>query len=150
MITKVISEMDPEIFVIDIKLHRSKMSTLDVQVDTDEGITLDQVTRISRRIGRFLDEELELEFAYKLDVGSPGVGKPLKVLRQYNKNVGRELKVRMNTGEEFKGKLISVDDKGILLEIKRKIKGKGKKVEVVEKSVDFEQIKEAKIQVSFK
>ena len=70
---------------------RSKV--LEVYVDTDAGITIDVCTAISRELSEALDAQEIILGAYRLDVSSPDLGRPLRVLRQYVKNIGRTLSI---------------------------------------------------------
>lgn len=154
-----IHEINPDIYVVEMELHRSKISVLRILIDTDEGINISDCRAVSRNISRYLEGEEEegneiFNFRYNLEVGSPGVGRPLKLLRQYHKNVGRDLKVKLLEGEEVKGKLTEVQDGFIFLLPQAKKKGKKgstpKKEDVELLKIDFEDIKEAKVLVSFK
>lgn len=70
---------------------RSKV--LEVYVDTDDGITIDICTAISRELSEALDAQEVIMGAYRLDVSSPDLARPIRVLRQYTKNTGRLLSV---------------------------------------------------------
>lgn len=156
-LTQIIHEVNPEIFVVEMEVHRSKTSTVRILIDTDEGIQIGECRHVSRKISRYLEEEEDLfPFRYHLEVGSPGVGKPLKLLRQYHKNRGRNLKVRFKDGREFEGELMEVGEDHIVLqpEVKKKKKKKpGNKNEEEDSgplTLNFEDIHEAKVLVSFK
>lgn len=75
---------------------------IQVFVETDEGITIAQCGEISRELGARLDALNLLNEPYELEVSSPGVEKPLKLLRQYKKNVGRKFKIYYCEGIERK------------------------------------------------
>ena len=90
-IVAVIEQTEPDVFIVDMSLNRGKANTLHIRVDTDNGISLAQCTQISRADGRELEEMPEMDFPYRLEVSSPGVGFPLKLHRQYVQNKGRHL-----------------------------------------------------------
>lgn len=136
----------PELFLVEVKMLPN--NKLIIHVDGDEGISIQDCAAISRHVGFHLEEENTIEKAYNLEVSSPGVGEPLKLQRQYLKNVGRELSVKLNGGEIKEGKLLSVEDQGITIEAK--VKEKGKKAQLVETSIDFSNITETKVLISFK
>ncbi|MEL6593103.1 MAG: hypothetical protein AAFQ68_23595 [Bacteroidota bacterium] len=145
-----IAEVNPEAFVVDISLKKGKKSTLFVRVDTDKGISLSECTSISRAIGQLLEEEKELDFAYRLEVSSPGVGFPLKLHRQYVQNIGRHLSVINHGGHEIQGKLLEVEEEHILLAPIVKAKQKNKKAGTAEpKQIQFSEIKESKVIIVF-
>ncbi|MCB0631079.1 MAG: ribosome assembly cofactor RimP [Saprospiraceae bacterium] len=136
-------------FLIELKLHPN--NKLDVFVDSDTGITLERCQKISRYLEAFLDESGMLGEKYILEVSSPGVSRPLQLLRQYPKNIGRKLKVKLKDGSEVEGVLETVNEQTITLE--RKIvekEGKKKKRLTVSTAFPFEEIREALVQVSFK
>lgn len=136
----------PELFLVEVKMLPN--NKLIIHVDGDEGISIQDCAAISRHVGFHLEEENTIEKAYNLEVSSPGVGEPLKLKRQYQKNIGRELSVKLNGGELKEGKLLSVEDKSITIEAK--VKEKGKKAQLVETILDFENIIETKVLISFK
>lgn len=136
----------PELFLVEVKMLPN--NKLIIHVDGDQGITIQDCAAISRHIGFHLEEENTIDKAYNLEVSSPGVGEPLKLKRQYDKNVGRDLSVKLASGEIKEGKLLSVDGDGITIEAK--VKEKGKKVILVETGIDFNSITETKVLISFK
>lgn len=153
-IVDTIAEINPEAFIVDIELKRSNNSTLFVRVDTDQGISLAACSKISRSLGRKLDEMKEMDFPYRLEVSSPGVGFPLKLHRQYIQNVGRCLRVTRLDGEIQEGVLLEVDAKMVQLG-PLPIKGKKKKNKKAKaapaehdtgpKQIAFSEIKESKV-----
>lgn len=136
----------PELFLVEVKMLPN--NKLIIHVDGDEGISIQDCAAISRHVGFHLEEENTIEKAYNLEVSSPGVGEPLKLKRQYVKNIGRELSVKLNGGEIKEGKLLAVNDQSVVIEAK--VKEKGKKAQLVETSLDFDQIIETKVLISFK
>lgn len=136
----------PELFLVDVKLLPNQR--LIIQVDGDEGINIQDCAAISRHVGFHLEEENVMEKAYNLEVSSPGVGEPLKLIRQYVKNIGREVGIKLQNSEKTEGKLLAVNEDSVVVEAK--VKEKGKKVQQVETSIAFNQIVEIKVLISFK
>lgn len=136
----------PELFLVEVRMLPN--NKLIIHVDGDEGISIQDCAAISRHVGFHLEEENTIEKAYNLEVSSPGVGEPLRLKRQYVKNIGRELSVKLAGGEIKEGQLLSADDNSIT--IAAKVKEKGKKVQLVETSLDFDNITETKVLISFK
>lgn len=131
-----------------IELNFLPSNKIKVIVDGDQGISLKECVRISRHVEHNLDREEE-DFA--LEVTSPDITQPLAVERQYKKNIDRVLKVKTEEGE-IEGTLVDVDEKGISLKWKtREPKPIGKGKVTVEKNatVAFENIKEAKVKITF-
>ena len=136
----------PELFLVDIKMLPN--NKLIIHVDGDEGINIQDCAAISRHVGFHLEEENVLEKAYNLEVSSPGIGEPLKLKRQYDKNIGREISVKLEGGDVKEGKLLNVTESGITIEAK--VKEKGKKAELVETNIDFNNLTETQVLISFK
>jgi ribosome maturation factor RimP len=136
----------PNLFIVDIKMHSN--GKLIILVDGDNGIGIDDCVAISRHVGFHLEEENAIETAYNLEVSSPGIDAPLKSIRQYLKNIGRNLSVKMADGSKREGKLNGVTEDAILLE--EKIKEKGKKAELTEAVIPMNKITETKVLISFK
>ncbi len=134
-------------FIVEIKV---KDKLIEVFVDCDGGINLQKCHKISRAIEAYLDETQVIGEQYVLDVSSPGVGTPLKMTRQYHNNVGRNIEVNTAT-ESVEGILKEVTDAGIMVAFTEKRKEGKKNIKVdVEKTLLFDEIKSAKIKVSFK
>jgi ribosome maturation factor RimP len=134
------------LFLVDVKFHSN--GKLMVLVDGDNGIGIDDCVAISRHVGFHLEEENVIETAYNLEVSSPGIDTPLTSLRQYAKNVGRSLAIKMADGAKREGKLTGITEDAIVIE--EKIKEKGKKAETVESLIPIDKITETKVLISFK
>ncbi|TWI97069.1 ribosome maturation factor RimP [Mucilaginibacter frigoritolerans] len=136
----------PNLFLVDVKMHSN--GKLVILVDGDNGIGIDDCVAISRHVGFHLEEENVIETAYNLEVSSPGLDAPLTFLRQYVKNIGRNLAIKMADGTKREGKLSSITEDAIVIE--EKVKEKGKKAELVESVIPINQITETKVLISFK
>ena len=136
----------PNLFIVDIKMHAN--GKLMILVDGDNGVGIDDVAAISRHVGFHLEEENVIETAYNLEVSSPGIDTPLTSLRQYLKNIGRNLAIKMADGTKREGKLTGITEDAIVIE--EKIKEKGKRAELVEAVIPISKITETKVLISFK
>jgi len=137
---------NPSLFLIELMFLKD--NRIKVIVDGDSGIPLSECVRISRNIEHNLDRE-EVDFG--LEVTSPDISHPLKVKRQYQKNLTRTLKVKTET-EEYEGILKEVSEEEITLYWKaREPKPIGKGKHTVEKTakLSFEDIIEAKVKIIF-
>jgi ribosome maturation factor RimP len=129
-------------YLVDLNLKGvGKKLTLEVFVDTDDGITINECEKISKLISDALDVYDPIPGSYRLEVSSPGVGNPFKVKRQYITNIGRFLRVKYLREDsqqvvEVMGRLVSADDDKIELELKD-----GKII------LRYEQIVEAKTEI---
>jgi ribosome maturation factor RimP len=136
----------PNLFLLDVKFHSN--GKLMILVDGDTGIGIDDCVAISRHVGFHLEEENVLETAYNLEVSSPGVEAPLTTIRQYVKNIGRNLAIKMGDGLKREGKLTGITEDAIVIE--EKVKEKGKRAETVESVIPINTITETKVLISFK
>jgi len=135
-------------FIVEINVKGS--SKLEVYIDADAGIDFDRCRRVSRYLEAEIEEQGWMDEKYTIEVSSPGIDRPLKFKRQYNKNVGRKLAVIDDEGHKTEGTLISTDEAQIVLEFKDRIKeGKRKKTVVVQKEIKFENIAKAFVKISF-
>lgn len=136
----------PNLFLVDIKMHSN--GKLMILVDGDNGIGIDDCVAISRHVGFHLEEENVIETAYNLEVSSPGIDTPLTSLRQYTKNIGRSLAIKMADGTKREGKLKGITEDAVIID--EIIKEKGKKAETVESVIPIDKITETKVLISFK
>lgn len=134
------------VFLVSLKI--SGGNQIEVLIDSFENIKMGDCVKLSRHIEGNLDREEE---DFGLQVASAGLSEGFKVFQQYQKNVGREVDVKLKGGQKLLGKMISADaDAGIVLETVRKEKIGKKKQEVVEThTLAFEQIDQTKIVISF-
>lgn len=135
-----------DLFIVQIKMQKN--GVLSILIDGDEGVAIEDCAQISRHVGFHLEEENVLDKAYRLEVSSPGVDFPLQSVRQYAKNVGRQVRVQTTDGQKREGKLVCANDEEVVIE--EKVKEKGKKAELVEKAIPVQDIKETKVLISFK
>ena len=115
-----------------------------VVIDGDKGVTIDDCAELSRAIERGLDRDIE---DFELQVSSAGAEQPLKMPRQYNKNICRVLKVKTKDGKTVSGRLESADEDKITLYLPadKKKKEAQKAIEIA-----FKDIIESKVELSFK
>lgn len=136
----------PSIFLIDLAISDS--FKISVGLDGDNGVALQDCIDVSRAVENNLDRE---EQDFSLEVASVGVGSPLKMTRQYIKNIGRTLIVTTNT-EKIEAELVEANDVFIILSWKArepKKVGKGKETVQKEQQIPYIEIKEAIVTVTF-
>jgi ribosome maturation factor RimP len=118
-----------------------------VFLDGDQGITIEKCISFNRNLYRKIEVANFFPGGdFSLEVSSPGLDEPLKLLRQYKKNVGRTVEVLLKDGMKTTGKLMEVQDGFIVVE---ETKGKNKKKEVLLHNFLFDNIKSTKIQTAF-
>ncbi len=135
-------------FLVDLYLHQG--NKLEVFIDCDSGMTVEKCQRISRYLEHHIDEEGLLGEHYGIEVSSPGLGRSLKLVRQYQKNIGRTFEFTLIEGDPITGVLKAATDKVITVEFTVETKeGKKKKKETVQTEIPFENIKKAMVVISF-
>lgn len=138
-------EGEPEIFLVEIRIKPT--NNVKVFLDSDNGMSLDKLIQYNRKLYKDLEENSFFPGGdFSLEVSSPGLDEPLKLRRQYLKNIGRGVEVTQIDGGKNEGKLLQVGETEIVIEEE---KGKGKKKELVQHTIPFDNIKSTKIQIKF-
>jgi ribosome maturation factor RimP len=147
LINKCLEDLEfTDTFLVDCKINGNK---IEVFLDSDNGISFGTCHRVSRFLEAEFDTSKVFGESYTLDVSSPGVGSPLKMLRQYPKNVGRTIEVK--TAEKTsRGTLTKVENGNIFVEYETKVKeGKKNKKLIVTDEISYDNILESKIKIKF-
>ena len=140
-------ETRKDLYLVDLKI--SAGDDITVILDGDEGLSLQDCLDASRAIEFNLDRE---EHDFSLQVMSPGLSEPLKLPRQFKKNMGREIEVLLNSDEKIQGEVVAVDDEKVtvVLRYRRpKLIGKGKEDVVENKEIPYADIKKALVVIKF-
>lgn len=136
---------DPENFLVEVKVRPG--NNIKIFVDADRGISIDKLAHYNRSLYRQIEESgLFPNNDFSLEISSPGLDEPLKLRRQYLKNIGRYIEVILKSGIKKEGKLIAASDEGIMVEEEI---GNKKKKEILQHSLLFDDIKTTKIQIKF-
>ena len=137
--------MHPTHFLVEIRIKPT--NNIKVFIDADEGVNLAALIEYNRRLYKLIEEStLYPDGDFSLEVSSPGLEEPLKINRQYKKNIGRYVDVLLNDAIKKEGKLIETTDDGITIEYET---GKGKTKELKQETILFTDIKNTKIQIKF-
>jgi ribosome maturation factor RimP len=143
--TNRILEMDPAFFLVEIRIKPT--NNVKVFVDGDQGLPIEKCVAINRALYKNISESgMYPGDDFSLEVSSPGLDEPLKLKRQYVKNIGRPVEVSKTDGVIVEGVLKLVDDNAVTVVEE---KGKNKKKEWIEHIIPFDQIKTTKIQIVF-
>ena len=134
---------EPDVFLVEVRVKPT--NNIKVFIDGDQGVSIEKLVQYNRRLYKLLEEE-NPNGDFSLEVSSPGLDEPLKLHRQYKKNIGRNVEVVDLEGKRIEGKMTEVNQTGIVVE---EVKGKGKKMETVQHTVLFDHIKTTKIQIKF-
>ena len=94
---------------------------LRIYIDKEGGININDCELVSRAFSDILDKEDFIEDAYILEVSSPGLGRPLKKDKDFQRNLGEEVEVRtykpINKQKEFVGLLDAWDKESVTLQM---------------------------------
>lgn len=135
----------PSHFLVEVKMKPT--NNVKVFIDGDEGVILSDLIHYNRKLYKQLEESsVFANEDFSLEVSSPGLDEPLKLFRQYKKNIGRFVDITFNDGSKKEGKLMEATNGGVIIETET---GKGKKKEINQESILFDQIKNTKIQIKF-
>ena len=118
IIKPVLDEMGIELVDLQI-LGSGGRTILRVFIDQQDGITLDQCTLASREIADILDRKDPIKNRFTLEVSSPGLDRPLKTKRDFERNLKKLVKVKYKNGDKssrVKGIIVKVDDLALILE----------------------------------
>lgn len=135
-------------YLVDVQVKPGNLIV--VEIDNDESVDISDCVELSRYIESALDRNKE---DFELEVGSAGITSPLKVLRQYNKYIGKEVELLLTRGVKLTGVLKFADENGVVVVVEKKIKPEGAKRKVLleeEQAYAFEEIKYTKYLLRFK
>jgi ribosome maturation factor RimP len=136
---------DPEVFLVEVKIRPG--NNVRVFIDADKGMSIDKLAQYNRGLYKQIEESgLFSNGDFSLEVSSPGLDEPLKLHRQYIKNIGRYIEVLLKNGIKKEGKLMSVTDNEIVVE-EEKVNKKQKTMEP--HTILYDDIKTTKIQIKF-
>lgn len=144
-----ITSQSETIFPVEIKI--SPANDIKVFLDADDGITIEKCISINKALYKYIEEsELFPDGNFSLEVSSPGIDEPLKLFRQYKKNIGRKVAILLNDGSKLEGKLLNVSNDEIVIEEKKSKKNKTPDSYRDETTtILFNQIKQTKVLITF-
>jgi len=136
---------DPQYFLVEVKIRPT--NNIKVFLDGDKGISIEKCVVYNRQLYKMLESSgLFPANDFSLELSSPGLDEPLKLLRQYHKNISRKVEVLLKDGVKTEGTLKEVSETGINVEETR---GRNKKKEIIQHNFPFDSIKSTKIQIVF-
>src|SRR5436190_7018231 len=122
-----------EIFLVSVKIKPT--NNIKVFLDADNGLSIEKCIKINRAMYRVIEENgWYPDGNFSLEVSSPGVDEPLKMLRQYKKNIGRKVVVTLLDETKQEGKLLEANEDLIRLEY---IEGKNRNAVTKVKEIAF-------------
>lgn len=121
LILPILSGRQVELVELKLSPAGGGRSLLRLLVDTAQGIRLDQLSHLNQAIGAVLDEHNVIPDRYTLEVSSPGLDRPLKTGVDFERVIGRRIKVQtsvpVNARREFAGKVLLGGVEGVVLEL---------------------------------
>ena len=134
-----------DVFLVSVRIKPT--NNIKVFLDADSGLNIDKCVKINRAMYRVIEEEgWYPDGNFSLEVSSPGLEEPLKMLRQYKKNISRKVEVVLNSEEKLEGKLLEANDDDIIIEYTT---GKNKKAVTIIKEIAFDEIKQTTVTIAF-
>jgi len=135
-------------YLVDVSVKAGNLIV--VEIDNDESVCIDDCVALNRYLEERLDRDKE---DFELEVGSVGITSPFRKLRQYVKNIGKEVDVLLKNGKKVTGILKSANEEGIIVSVEKKVKPEGakRKVSVEEdQAYSFNEINSTKYVIRFK
>ena len=116
---------EEQVELVEILLRREAgRQVLRLLVDKDNGIQLSDCIKLNEKIGRVLDEGNVIQENYVIEVDSPGIDRPFKVKRDYERAIGRLVRVTLNEKilgkKEYIARLEEISDAGVKIDVKKK------------------------------
>jgi ribosome maturation factor RimP len=138
--------MDTDRFVVEVVIKDGNVIL--VFLDADSSLTIEHCIEVSRFIESRLNRDEE---DFELRVSSAGLDQPLKLFRQYYKNIGRSLHIECHDDSKIDGKLMAIEEDKLVLETyTTKKQSKIKKQEAGETiKLPISTVREAKVIISF-
>lgn len=138
---------DTDLYLVEVNV--SAGNAISVVIDSMQGVPIVRCIELSRAIEQHFDRDVE---DFELQVASAGIGQPFQVMQQYHKNLNKDVEVLTTEGVKFSGKLVTIGDDEIKIEVEEKVKVEGKKKKqlvVNSYSFSFDQIKSTKDIITF-
>lgn len=144
MVGIIIANME-DTFLVNIRIK--PINNIKVFLDGDNGLAIDKCVKINRAMYKVIEEnEWYPDGNFSLEVSSPGIDEPLKLLRQYKKNINRNVEVTLLDDSKQEGKLLEADEEKLVIE---QTTGKNKKAVTLTKEIAFADIKQTIVLIAF-
>ena len=134
-------------YLVDLSI--TKDNAISIEIDNDNGVSIDDCVALSRYVEENIDREKE---DFELEVGSSGITSPFKVVRQYLKNIGKEVEMLLKGGIKLTGILKDADETGATITIEKKVKAEGAKRSMLveeDQTYTYDEIKYTKYLIRF-
>jgi ribosome maturation factor RimP len=136
---------EPLYFLVSVKIKPT--NNIKIFLDGDSGLPIEKCVYFNRKLYKMIEEAgIYPEGEFSLEVSSPGIDEPLKLTRQYQKNIGRTIQVVFTDDTIKEGVLETVADADIIIQCTT---GKGKKAVTEQVLIPFSNIKSTTVQIKF-
>lgn len=138
---------DTDCFLVNAEILKGK--DIIVEIDSDTRVDIDFVGNLNHQIEAYFAPDID---DYNLEVGSVGLTTPLKLPRQFKKNIGNDVEVLTKEGKKLHGMLKEADENGFTLAVQEMVKREGEKrpvIETVEKSFGYGDVKSVVYEIKF-
>jgi ribosome maturation factor RimP len=138
LVAPIVSGRGADLEFLDLR-RAGKQTVVVVAIDTDGGISLDDIADYSREISEALDtSDVMGDAPYTLEVTSPGVHRPLTLPRHWRRNRGRLVKISYDDGASIEGRIVDSDEESVRIDVAGQVT-----------AVDYARISKAVVQVEF-
>jgi ribosome maturation factor RimP len=136
---------EPLYFLVSVKIKPT--NNIKIFLDGDQGLPIEKCVYFNRKLYKMIEEAgIYPEGEFSLEVSSPGIDEPLKLTRQYQKNIGRTIQVVFTDDSIKEGVLETVAEADIIIQCTT---GKGKKAVTEQVLIPFSNIKSTTVQIKF-
>lgn len=138
---KIVEDMDIEIYDVEY-VKESGLNYLRIYISREAGVNLDDCSIVNRKISEEIDKEDPIEEVYYLEVSSPGIDRAFRKNSDYEKNIGKEVEVKLysklNSKKYYLGTLVEFDEETVIVEEGGKeVRIDKSNISKINKSVEF-------------
>lgn len=131
-----------QIEIVDVTFN-DKETALTIFIETETGVDLDTCEKFHNAIMEPIDEfDPTYDLPYTLNVSSPGLDRPFKTERDFERNVGKEVEVKLYAPYQGKkmleGTLVAFDENSVTIKLKKEeVKFSRNKIAKINKAIQF-------------
>lgn len=137
-----------DFYLVDLVLTPDQR--ISIEIDAWKGVSIDDCVKLNRYLVEHLSPAIE---EYEVEVSSAGITEPFKVLKQYQKNIGKEVEVLTREGKKHTGILAEANPEEFILKTEKKVKEEGSKRKTTVEEIltfNYTDIKTTKMIIRFK
>lgn len=143
LVLKVLSDLNLGIELVDVEyVKEAGTFYLRVYIDKPGGVTIDDCVAVTEPMNELLDVNQFINDAYIFEVSSPGLDRPLKKDKDFDRNIGKKIEIKafapINGEKEFEGVLVSYNENEINVNIDgNETSFERKKLALIRQAIDF-------------